>query len=239
MGGWAALAAPVPWKTIVACLSGTFKSQRGSQRGWLAGPLWEEARAGWVFLEMNYRLVLMKHEGTGGILWLMSVWVDRAQVHSKGLAPARTQGARENGFANLFIFIPSYPADLRFSYFTGHLGLIKIRFKNYKALEFWKAVRLGYCVCEMITSPTSCISLLSKMGLGRKSIKQQQLSKLLSLIWKIMDSQKGQAPKHYVQCIVLGNQNKHRKKKINISSAICNFVVSNTCKYLWQMLLFS
>lgn len=54
-----------------------------------------------------------------------------------------------------------------------------------------------------------------------------------------MDSHKGQAPKHYVQYIILGNQNKHRKKKINIPSAIGNFVVSNTCKYSWQMLLFS
>lgn len=124
----------------------------------------------------------MRYEGTGGILWLVSARVDGVEAHSKGLAPARTRGARENGFANLFIFIPSYPADLRLSYFTGHLGLIKIRFKNYKALEFWKVVWLGYCVCEMITSPTSCISLLSKMDLGRKSIKQQQLSKLLSLI---------------------------------------------------------
>lgn len=181
----------------------------------------------------------MRYEGTGGILWLVSVRVDGVEAHSKGLAPARTRGARENGFANLFIFIPSYPADLRFSYFTGHLGLIKIRFKNYKALEFWKVVWLGYCVCEMITSPTSCISLLSKMDLGRKSIKQQQLSKLLSLIWKSMDSQKEQTPKHFMQYIVLGNQNKRRKKKINSLSATCNFVVSNMCKYLWQTLLFS
>lgn len=131
-----------------------------------AGP--QEWTVGWVFLEMDYSL---KHEETRRILWLMTVWIDGVGAHSKGLAPARTQGARENGFANLFTFIPSYPADLRFSYFIGHLGLIKIRFKNYKALEFWKGVGLGYCVCEMITSPTSCISLLSKMDLGRKSIK--------------------------------------------------------------------
>lgn len=86
------------------------------------------------------------------------------------------------GLRTCLFFIPSYPADLRFSYFTGHLGLIKISFKDYKALVFWKGVGLGYCACEMISSPTSYISLLSKMDLGRKSIKQQQLSKLLSLI---------------------------------------------------------
>lgn len=162
---------------------------------------------------MDYRPFVTKCGGPGGVLWLVSVWVDGVEAHSKGLAPARTQGASKNGFANVFIFIPSYPADLWFSYLTGHIGLIKIRFKNYKALEFWKGVGLGYCDCEMIASPTSCISLLSKMDLGRKSIKQQQLSKLLSLSWKSMDSQKGQAPKHYVRCIVLGNQNKPEKKE--------------------------
>lgn len=223
-------------------LSGTFQSQRGSRYPAVDSRLVclpVGSGVGRLGLSGNGLQAFSHQTGRDWRNFVAGEWVDGVATHSKGLTPARTQGAREKGLSNLFIFIPSYPADLRFSYFTGHPGLIKIRFKNDKALEFWKGVELGYCVCETITSPTSCISLLSKMDLGRKSIKQQQLSKLLSLIWKRMDSQKGQAPKHYMQCIVLGNQNKHRKKKINSLSATYNFLVSNMCKYLWQTLLFS
>lgn len=239
-GEWASLAAPVPWRTTVTWNSPgvhwnlrTSKSQRGSRSpevdSGLACPLWEVVWAGWVFLELDYRPFLIKHEGTGGILWLVSWWSRSSQQRTH---PCKDTGSKGKWVGKLVYFYSILPSRSGVFLFYRSPRSNKIRFKNYKALEFWKGVELGYCVCEMITSPTSCISLLSKMDLGRKSIKQQQLSKLLRLIWKSMDSQKGQAPKHYVQCIVLGNQNKHRKKKINSLSATCNVLVSNMCKYL-------
>lgn len=188
---------------------------------------------------MDYRPFLMKCEGPGGVLWLVSVWADGVEVHSKGLAPARTQGASKNGFANVFIFIPSYPADLWFSYLTGHIGLIKIRFKNYKALEFWKGVGLGYCDCEMIASPTSCISLLSKMDLGRKINKAATTFKITQSELKKHGLPEGTSPKTLCAMYCSRESKQDRKKKISSLSVTYNFVVSNMYKYLWQMLLFS
>lgn len=74
---------------------------------------------------------------------------DWKEDHRKELAPARTQWKKENWFTNSFK-IPPYPADLRFSHFTVHLGLIKISFKDYKGLVFWKGIELAYCANEMI-----------------------------------------------------------------------------------------
>ena len=66
------------------------------------------------------------------------------------------------------IFIPSHPADLRFSYFTGHLGLIKISFKDYKSFGVLERGRARLLCLQDYLKPYFRYQFAQQNGFGQK-----------------------------------------------------------------------